>query len=127
MVDLFLAGMETTSSSLLWSFLYLLHFPDCQKKIHKEIDQIVGRNRLPSLNDRGNMHYVNAFLLESMRFASFVPTAVFHHTESDIKLREYVIPKGNFRPFSKSYKKSAEVFRSSRMAWHMVWCMDRWH
>ena len=26
-MELFLAGMETTSSSLMWAFLYLLHYP----------------------------------------------------------------------------------------------------
>ena len=26
-LELFLAGMETTSSSLMWAFLYLLHHP----------------------------------------------------------------------------------------------------
>ena len=36
--DLFVAGMETTSSTLLWTFLYLLHHPDVKMKVHTEID-----------------------------------------------------------------------------------------
>jgi cytochrome P450 len=40
LIDLFLAGMETTSSSLLWTFLFLLHHPDVQKKIHQELDEV---------------------------------------------------------------------------------------
>jgi cytochrome P450 len=40
MIDLFLAGMETTSSSLIFVFLHLLHHPDVQQKVHKEIDLV---------------------------------------------------------------------------------------
>jgi cytochrome P450 len=40
MIDLFLAGMETTSTSLMWTFLYLVHHPDIQEKVHKELDEV---------------------------------------------------------------------------------------
>jgi len=40
MIDLFMAGMETTSSSLIFAFLHLLHHPDVQKKVHLEIDLV---------------------------------------------------------------------------------------
>ena len=39
-IDLFLAGMETTSTSLNWTFLYLLHHPDMKYKIHDELDKV---------------------------------------------------------------------------------------
>ncbi len=40
MIDLFMAGMETTSSSLLFVFLHMLHHPEVQKKVHQEIDLV---------------------------------------------------------------------------------------
>ena len=48
-------------------FLVLLHHPDIQSRIHNEIDDVVGRGRLPSLDDKNEMHYTQAFLLEAMR------------------------------------------------------------
>ena len=40
-IDLFIAGMETTSTSLLWTFLYLLHHPDVKLRIHDELDKVM--------------------------------------------------------------------------------------
>lgn len=40
LLDLFLAGMETTSSSIVMSVLHLLHHPDVQKKVHEELDRV---------------------------------------------------------------------------------------
>ena len=39
-IDLFVAGMETTSSSIIWTFLYMLHHPEIKKKVHAELDQV---------------------------------------------------------------------------------------
>ncbi|KAG1675950.1 Cytochrome P450 2C29 [Nymphon striatum] len=41
-VDLFVAGTETTSTTLRWAVVYILHHPEIQQKIHTEIDEIVG-------------------------------------------------------------------------------------
>ena len=40
LMDLFFAGMETTSTTLTWSFLYLLHHPDMKRKVQNEIDTV---------------------------------------------------------------------------------------
>ena len=40
-IDLFIAGMETTSTSLLWTFLYLLHHPDVKHRVHDELDKVM--------------------------------------------------------------------------------------
>lgn len=51
-MDMFMAGSETTSKSLGFGFMYLLRHPEVQRKAQEEIDAVVGRDRLPTLDDR---------------------------------------------------------------------------
>ncbi len=45
MFDLFLAGSETTSTTLVFLVLYCLHYPEEMKEAQAEIDEVVGRSR----------------------------------------------------------------------------------
>ena len=52
MFHLFLAGSETTSTSLTFAVLFMLHFPEPFKIAQAELDDVVGPSRLPNCNDR---------------------------------------------------------------------------
>jgi cytochrome P450 len=52
MLDLFIAGTETTSTSLLWLILLLAAHPDTQEKVQQEIDAHVPRDEMPSMEHR---------------------------------------------------------------------------
>jgi cytochrome P450 len=52
MLDLFAAGAETTSTTILWCVFFLAKFPEIQKKLQAEIDSIIGQSRPPSLTDK---------------------------------------------------------------------------
>nr|QST15082.1 CYP370C13 protein [Diaphanosoma celebensis] len=93
LLDLFVAGAETTSTTLLWSVLLLATHPDAQKKCQEEIDRVVPRDELPSLEHRAEMPYLEAVLMEIQRYASLVPI-VTHLALQDAELCGYSIPKG---------------------------------
>lgn len=50
LVDLFVAGSDTTSLTINWTILYLLHHPPVQAKLHDELDRVVGRSRFSHLS-----------------------------------------------------------------------------
>lgn len=52
LLDLIGAGTETTSTTLLWALLFMTKYPEIQKKLHKEIDLVLGKGRQPSRDDR---------------------------------------------------------------------------
>lgn len=52
MLNLFGAGAEPTANTLNWSFFLLAENQKVQKKLHEELDKVVGRNRLPCLEDQ---------------------------------------------------------------------------
>lgn len=80
MVDLFSAGMETVKTSVLWTNLYMLHNPHVMAKVKAELDAVVGRSRMPSIDDMSSLPYTESTILESMRRASIVPLATPHAT-----------------------------------------------
>uniref|UniRef100_A0A8C9WJD3 Uncharacterized protein n=1 Tax=Scleropages formosus TaxID=113540 RepID=A0A8C9WJD3_SCLFO len=87
--DLFFAGTDTTATTLRWGLIFMMEHPDIQEKCHQEIVQVLGYDRLPTMDDRANMHYVHATVHEIQRFANIVPLGVVHSVTKDTQLRGY--------------------------------------
>uniref|UniRef100_A0A8C1QQ43 Uncharacterized protein n=1 Tax=Cyprinus carpio TaxID=7962 RepID=A0A8C1QQ43_CYPCA len=92
--DLFLAGTDTTSTTIRWGLIFLTQNPDVQERCHKEIARVLGYDRLPSMEDRDKLPYTYATVHEIQRYGNIVPFGVFHETTQTTKLRGYDIPKG---------------------------------
>jgi len=92
-LDLFLAGTETTSTTLQWLMIYMMYNQDVQEKCRQEIHQVIGSERLPSATDKGTLLYTEATLLEVQRMATIVPLALPHVAKIDVKVGDFTIPK----------------------------------
>ncbi|XP_006096650.1 cytochrome P450 2U1 [Myotis lucifugus] len=92
--DLFVAGTDTTSNSLLWCLLYMSLNPDIQEKVHEEIERVIGADRVPSFTDKAQMPYTEATIMEVQRLTMVVPLSIPHMTSEKTVLQGYTIPKG---------------------------------
>lgn len=48
-------------------------YPDIQRRAQAEIDEHVGRNRLPSFEDQVSLPYIRAVMQEILRWAPVAP------------------------------------------------------
>ncbi|KAJ7102588.1 cytochrome P450 [Mycena belliarum] len=87
------AGADTTVSVVTAYFLAVVKYPEVQAKAHAEIDAVIGRNRLPTFEDRDSLPYVEAICKELLRWLPIVPLAVPHRAMADDVYEGYFIPK----------------------------------
>ncbi|KAL8173118.1 UNVERIFIED_CONTAM: hypothetical protein K2H54_040264, partial [Gekko kuhli] len=92
-VDLFGAGMETTSTTLRWGLLLMMKYPEIQKKVQEEMTKVIGSAQ-PRIEHRAKLPYTDAVVHEVQRFANIIPTNMPHATSADVTLGDYFIPKG---------------------------------
>ncbi|XP_042855772.1 cytochrome P450 2L1-like [Penaeus japonicus] len=92
--DLFAAGFDTTSNMTRYVCLYMAAHPNVQRKIQRQIDAVVPRDEIPCSQHRSRLPYLDAALQEVHRMASLTPLGVAHATTRDVRLGQYVIPKG---------------------------------
>ena len=88
--DVFPAGSETvrdswyshvvltdpaikTVSSMIYFFLALVLFPEAQRRAQEELDAVIGRDRLPTFDDRPHLPYIEAMCKELMRWQMVTP------------------------------------------------------
>ncbi|KAG9048623.1 hypothetical protein FS837_012398 [Tulasnella sp. UAMH 9824] len=92
----FRAGAETTESVIRTFFLAMTLHPGIQARVRSEIDAVIGPNRFPSIDDKGvgKMPYLEATLMECMRWHVPVPSIIPHSPISDDTFQGYFIPKG---------------------------------
>ncbi|XP_028279473.1 cytochrome P450 1B1 isoform X2 [Parambassis ranga] len=91
--DIFGASQDTLSTALQWIILLLVKYPDMQVRLQQEVDRVVDRSRVPSIEDQPQLPYVMAFIYEVMRFTSFVPLTIPHSTTTDTSIMGYTLPK----------------------------------
>ncbi|KAJ7445117.1 cytochrome P450 [Mycena latifolia] len=76
-------GTFTTSSQLEAFFLAMSLYPEVQAEAQRELDRVVGHDRLPNVSDRPDLPYINALCKEVFRWHNAAPTGVSHRTRED--------------------------------------------
>ncbi|XP_046421780.1 cytochrome P450 18a1 [Neodiprion pinetum] len=92
--DLFSAGMETIKTTLEWAVVLMLHHPEAIRAVQEELDHVVGRSRLPALEDVPFLPITESTILEILRRSSIVPLGTTHATTRDVRLNGFTIPAG---------------------------------
>jgi cytochrome P450 len=100
-MTIFIAGHETTSNALTWTFYLLSQNRNVETKLHDEINSVLGDgsgnnvgNRIPTADDIPKLQYTEKVLRESMRLYPPVWT-IGRHVENDYFIGEYTIPAGS--------------------------------
>jgi len=65
-MTLFLAGHETTANALTWTWYLLSENPDCERKLHQELQSVLA-GREPAVSDLPALKYTEMVFTEAMR------------------------------------------------------------
>ncbi|KAM4065259.1 cytochrome p450 [Hirsutella rhossiliensis] len=90
------AGQDTTWSSLVVFILNMILHPQVQAKAQRLIDDVVGRDKLPTFQDRPRLLYIDYIVQETLRWCPVSPIGIPHRSLEDDVYNGYFIPAGSF-------------------------------
>ncbi len=93
-MDLIIAGTDTSAQTVNWFLLIMANRPEIQARVHEELDRVIGRDALPTVDDRTRLPYLFACLAESMRYRTIGPLGLPHRASEDAEVGGYFIPAG---------------------------------
>nr|XP_043625291.1 cytochrome P450 76T24-like [Erigeron canadensis] len=94
--DLFLAGTDTTSSTLEWAMAELIHNPEKMSKARCELKEVIGKENGSTYieeSDIPRLPYLQAIVKETLRLHPPVTFLVPHKAINDVEVQGYVVPK----------------------------------
>ncbi|KAG0694249.1 cytochrome P450 [Suillus ampliporus] len=87
-------GKGFTTSVLQTFLLAMVLYPEVQTRTRAEINQVVRHDKMPCLDDRASLPYLDAVLREVLRWYPPAPLGMAHATLNDDVYGGYFIPKG---------------------------------
>ncbi|KAI0278780.1 cytochrome P450 [Russula aff. rugulosa BPL654] len=90
----YIASFQPTISSINTLFLVLVLFPQVQTRAQAELDLLIGRDRLPTFDDRPRLPYIEALCKELTRWFVVAPMGLSHLSRRDDFYNGLFIPKG---------------------------------
>ncbi|KAH9919878.1 cytochrome P450 [Amylocystis lapponica] len=91
---MYFGGADTVSSAISSFMLLMILNPDAQKQAQAEIEQVIGNDRLPDIDDEHNLPYVSALIKEVLRWSPPARLGLPHRVTEDDHYAGYWIPKG---------------------------------
>nr|XP_028587697.1 cytochrome P450 2K6-like [Podarcis muralis] len=92
--DLFIAGTETTATTLQWALLLMVTHPDIQEKVYQEMEDVFGSSHSIRYQDRKKLPYTNAVIHEIQRSRYIFLIGLPRQSMKDVNLHGFHIPKG---------------------------------
>ncbi|EFX01959.1 cytochrome p450 monooxygenase [Grosmannia clavigera kw1407] len=93
---IFIAGGNSTWSTVLSNLLFLTKYPDAQRAIRDELDTVLdGGSRLPEFDDRTSLGSLDRFMQEVMRALPLNPLVIPHKSLREDEFRGMRIPAGS--------------------------------
>jgi flavonoid 3'-monooxygenase len=92
--NLFTAGTDTTSSTVEWALAELLRRPEVLAQAQREIDAVVGKERLVTESDLPHLTFLAAVVKETFRLHPSTPLSLPRVAAEDCEVDGYHIPRG---------------------------------
>ncbi|KAL1806582.1 hypothetical protein DCAR_0832399 [Daucus carota subsp. sativus] len=93
LVELFIAGSETSTNTTEWAMTELILHPDKMMRLRNDIAESVSQKGRIEESELLRMPYLQAVVKETMRLHLAVPFLLPHKTETNVSLKGYEIPK----------------------------------
>ncbi|XP_059624786.1 cytochrome P450 71AU50-like [Cornus florida] len=93
MLDMLAAAMDTSATSIEWVLSELLKHPRVMKKVQKELEDVVGVDRLVEESDLESLEYMDMVLKESFRLHPVAPLLLPHEAMEECTINGFHIPK----------------------------------
>ncbi|KAK9050333.1 hypothetical protein SSX86_030698 [Deinandra increscens subsp. villosa] len=94
LLDIMLAGTETTATTVEWAMASIMHDYIVMKKVQEELVEVVGLNNMVEESHLSKLIYLDATIKETLRMYPVVPFLMPRSPRKSCIIGRYTIPKG---------------------------------
>ncbi|XP_059456103.1 cytochrome P450 76T24-like [Corylus avellana] len=89
----FIGGVDTISATVEWAMAELLRSPEKMAKARKELEEVLGKDKLVQESDISKLPYLRAIVKEIFRLHPATPFLVPHKALADVEMCGFTVPK----------------------------------